>query len=161
MIIAKNSVVAFHYEVTDADNQQVIDSSEGREPLTYLHGANNIIPGLEEALEGKKEGDALDVTIAPAKAYGERKNEQVQQVPKDAFANIDNLELGMTVTAQTPQGPVNLIVTEVEEATVTVDGNHPLAGRTLAFSVKVDSVRDASEEEISHGHVHGPGGHDH
>lgn len=161
MNIAQHKVVTIHYKVTDVDSGQLIDSTENAEPMTYLHGAQNIIPGLENALEGKNVGDEVEVTVEPAEAYGERSDDRIQQVPLEAFKGIENVQPGMAVTAQTEHGPVNLIVTEVDEATVTVDGNHPLAGKSLNFSVTVDSIRDASEEEIAHGHVHGPDGHEH
>ena len=161
MTIAQQKVVSIHYKVVDVDSGETIDSSEGKEPMTYLHGAQNIIPGLEKALEGKSVGDELEVTIAPEDAYGEYSDERVQQVPMEAFQGVEKVEPGMAFTAQTEQGPINLVVTEVDEAVVTVDANHPLAGKSLQFSVKVDSVRDASEEELSHGHMHGEGGVEH
>lgn len=161
MTVAQHKVVTLHYKVTDVDSGQVIDSSENAEPLVYLHGAQNIIPGLENALEGKSVGDEIEVTVAPEDAYGERSDDRIQQVPMEAFRDIEKVEPGMAVTAQTEHGPVNLIVTEVDESTVTVDANHPLAGKSLTFNVTIKSVRDASEEEVAHGHVHGPEGHDH
>lgn len=161
MTIAQHKVVTIHYKVVDVDSGEVIDSSEGGQPMTYLHGAQNIIPGLEQALEGKQVGDEFEVTVAPADAYGEYSDERVQQVPMAAFEGVEKVEPGMAFTAQTEHGPVSLIVTEVDEATVTVDANHPLAGKSLQFSVKIESVRDASEEEMAHGHVHGEGGHHH
>jgi len=161
MTIAQHKVVTIHYKVSDSDSDEVIDSSENGEPMTYLHGARNIIPGLEQALEGKSVGDELEVTVEPADAYGERSDDRVQQVPIEAFQEMEKIEPGMAVTAQTDQGPINLVVTEVDETTVTVDANHPLAGKMLKFEVKIEAVRDASEEEMEHGHVHGPGGHDH
>ena len=161
MTIAQHKVVSIHYKVVDAASSEVIDSSEGGEPMTYLHGAHNIIPGLEKALDGKGVGDALEVTIAPAEAYGEYSEDRVQQVPIEAFAEMEKVEPGMMVTAQTEGGEVNLVVTEVDEATVTVDANHPLAGKSLSFDVTVDAIRDASEEEIAHGHVHDADGHNH
>ncbi|MCA6064634.1 FKBP-type peptidyl-prolyl cis-trans isomerase [Thalassolituus marinus] len=161
MTIAQQKVVTIHYKVVDVDSGEVIDSSEGGQPMTYLHGAQNIIPGLEQALEGKQVGDEFEVTIAPADAYGDYSDERVQQVPMEAFQGVEKVEPGMAFTAQTEHGPVNLIVTEVDETTVTVDANHPLAGKALNFSIKVESVRDASEEEMAHGHVHGEGGHHH
>lgn len=161
MTIAQHKVVTIHYKVVDVDSGEVIDSSEGGQPMTYLHGAQNIIPGLEQALEGKQVGDEFEVTVAPADAYGEYSDERVQQVPMAAFEGVEKVEPGMAFTAQTEHGPVSLIVTEVDEATVTVDANHPLAGKSLQFSVKIESVRDASEEELAHGHVHGEGGHHH
>ncbi len=161
MTIAQHKVVTIHYEVSDSDSDEVIDSSENSEPMTYLHGARNIIPGLEQALEGKSEGDELEVTIPPAEAYGERSEDRIQQVPMEAFQGMDKVEPGMAVTAQTEQGQINLVVTAVENDVVTVDANHPLAGKSLKFKVTVEQVRDASEEELAHGHVHGPGGHHH
>ncbi|MAX97748.1 MAG: peptidylprolyl isomerase [Oceanospirillaceae bacterium] len=161
MTIAQQKVVTIHYKVVDVASGETIDSSEGGQPMTYLHGAQNIIPGLEAALEGKSAGDELEVTIAPEDAYGEYSEERVQKVPMEAFEGVEKVEPGMAFTAQTEHGPINLIVTEVDEAVVTVDANHPLAGKSLQFSVKVESVRDASEEELAHGHVHGEGGHHH
>ena len=161
MTITQNKVVSIHYDVVDADSQESIDSSSGREPMVYLHGARNIIPGLEQALEGKAEGDAFDITVPAADAYGEHSEDRVQKVPREAFAEIGEVHPGLKVTAQTEMGPIELLVTEVGDEEVTVDANHPLAGKNLKFSVRVETVRDASEEEISNGHVHGPGGHQH
>ena len=161
MTIAQHKVVTIHYKVSDSDSNEVIDSSENGEPMTYLHGARNIIPGLEQALEGKAVGDELEVTVEPADAYGAHSDDRVQQVPIEAFQEMEKIEPGMAITAQTDQGQINLVVTEVNETTVTVDANHPLAGKKLKFEVKIEDVRDASEEEMAHGHVHGPGGHDH
>ncbi|QEM81109.1 MULTISPECIES: FKBP-type peptidyl-prolyl cis-trans isomerase [Halomonas] len=160
MQIAQNSVVAFHYTLTN-DAGEVLDSSEGREPLTYLHGAGNIIPGLEKELEGKSTGDKLVAKVAPAEGYGEVQDQLVQEVPRDAFQGVDNIEAGMQFQAQTQGGPLMVTVTKVEGDTVTVDGNHPLAGQTLNFDVEITDVREASQEEIEHGHVHGEGGHQH
>lgn len=161
MTIEENKVVSIHYKVVDAATGESIDSSEGAEPLTYLHGAQNVIPGLEKALEGKQIGDEFEVTVAAADAYGEYDEERVQQVPREAFTGVEEIEPGMVFTAQTEQGPVNLVVVEVNENEVTVDANHVLAGKSLKFDVKVETIRDASAEEIEHGHVHGPGGHQH
>lgn len=161
MTIAQHKVVTIHYKVVDTDSEEVIDSSENSDPMTYLHGARNIIPGLEQALEGKTVGDAFDVTVEAVDAYGEHHADRVQQVPMEAFQGMEKVEAGMGVTAQTDQGPINLVVTAVEGDVVTVDANHPLAGKSLKFSVSVEDVRDASEEELEHGHVHGPGGHEH
>jgi FKBP-type peptidyl-prolyl cis-trans isomerase SlyD len=168
MTIAQHKVVTIHYKVMDVDSDEIIDSSENSDPMTYLHGARNIIPGLEQALEGKSVGDEVEVTVQPAEAYGERSDDRIQQVPKEAFQEMEKIEPGIAVTAQTDavtaqtdQGQINLMVTEVDETTVTVDANHPLAGKSLKFEVKIEAVRDASEEELAHGHVHGPGGHEH
>ena len=160
MQIAQNSVVAFHYTLTN-DAGEVLDSSEGREPLTYLHGAGNIIPGLEKELEGRQAGDSLSAVVSPDEGYGEKQEQLVQEVPRDAFQGVEGIEPGMQFQAQTQGGPLMVTVTQVEGDTVTVDGNHPLAGQTLNFAVEIASVREASEEEVEHGHVHGEGGQEH
>ena len=160
MQIAQNSVVAFHYTLTN-DAGEVLDSSEGREPLTYLHGAGNIIPGLEKELEGRVAGDKLNVKVSPEEGYGEVQEQLLQEVPRDAFQGVESIEPGMVFTAQTQGGPVQLMVTGVEEDDITVDPNHPLAGKVLHFSGTVNEVREPTQEELDHGHVHGPGGHHH
>lgn len=152
--IEKDHVVSIHYTLKD-DDGVVIDSSEGQEPLVYLHGAGNIIPGLEAALTGKVLGDALNVSIAPADAYGEKEDELIQVVPRHLFQGADELEAGMQFQAQAPNGGVQVIqVLDVQDEDVTIDANHPLAGKTLHFSVAVEAVRDATAEELEHGHVH-------
>ncbi|MBB3183142.1 FKBP-type peptidyl-prolyl cis-trans isomerase SlyD [Halomonas fontilapidosi] len=160
MQIAQNSVVAFHYTLTN-DSGEVLDSSEGREPLTYLHGAGNIIPGLEKELEGHATGEKLQVKVSPEEGYGDVQPQLVQEVPRDAFQGVENVEPGMQFQAQTQGGPLMVTVTQVDGDTVTVDGNHPLAGQPLNFDVEIAEVREASEEEVEHGHVHGEGGHEH
>lgn len=160
MQIAQNSVVAFHYTLTN-DAGEVLDSSEGRQPLTYLHGAGNIIPGLEKQLEGRQTGEKLNVTVSPEEGYGEVQPQLVQEVPRDAFQGVESVEPGMQFQAQTQGGPLMVTVTKVEGDTVIVDGNHPLAGQKLNFDVEIAEVREASQEEIEHGHVHGEGGHQH
>ena len=160
MQISKHKAVAIEYTLTN-DSGEVIDSSEGQDPLTYLHGAGNLISGLEQALEGKSAGEELKVTISPEDAYGERIDELIQIVPRDRFEGADELEVGMRFHASSDHGETLVTITEVTEDEVTVDGNHPLAGETLHFEVKVVEVRDASEDEVAHGHIHGPGGHDH
>ena len=157
---ADRCVASFHYTLTN-DKGEVLDSSTGGDPMAYLHGQGNIIGGLEKALLGKKAGDKLKVTVAPGEAYGERRQELVQQVPKAAFQGVPEIQPGMAFTAQSNQGAMRVVVTAVEGDNVTVDGNHPLAGETLHFDVEIAEVRVASEEELSHGHVHGPGGHQH
>lgn len=153
-MIGENSVVSMHYKLTDNDGN-VIDSSEDMEPLTYLHGAGNIIPGLEKALLGKVEKDALTVKVSPEEGYGEVMQELVEAVPKGAFQGVDTIEVGMSFEAQDPNGQMQrIVVKKVEDDTVTVDVNHPLAGVELNFDVNIVSVREATEEEISHGHVH-------
>ncbi|MDR5859334.1 peptidylprolyl isomerase [Halomonas eurihalina] len=160
MQIAQNSVVAFHYTLTN-DAGEVLDSSEGREPLTYLHGAGNIIPGLEKEMEGRAAGDKLQAQVTPEEGYGEVQPQLVQEVPRDAFQGVENVEPGMQFQAQTQGGPLMVTVTKVEGDTVTVDGNHPLAGQQLNFDVEIAEVREASQEEIEHGHVHGEGDQEH
>ena len=160
MAIEKDKVVSIDYTLT-GDNGQVLDSSNGREPLAYLHGAGNIIPGLESALEGKDEGDELNVQIPPDQAYGQRDERMVQPVPRTAFQGVADIQPGMQFQAQTNAGPRLITVVGVEGDQVTIDANHPLAGATLKFDVKVVNVRDATSEEMSHGHVHGAGGHQH
>lgn len=160
MQIAERRVALFHYTLTN-DQGEVIDSSEGRDPLGYLHGAGNIVPGLEKAMEGKAAGDSFKVTVAPDEGYGNRNEDLVQQVPREMFQGVDDIQPGMRFQAESNQGPVSVIVTEVSDAQVTVDGNHVLAGENLNFAIEVTDVRDATQEEIDHGHPHGPGGHQH
>lgn len=160
MQIADRCVASFHYTLTN-DQGEVLDRSEADQPLHYLHGHGNLIPGLERALLGKQAGDRLNVTVAPADAYGERRPELVQRVPRAAFQGIDVIEPGMSFSAQSNQGPMRVVVTAVEADSITVDGNHPLAGETLHFAVEIVTVRAATDEELDHGHVHGPGGHQH
>ncbi|KAA0011252.1 peptidylprolyl isomerase [Billgrantia pellis] len=160
MQIAQNSVVKFHYTLTN-DAGEVLDSSDGRQPLTYLHGAGNIIPGLERQLEGRETGDKLNVSVTPEEGYGEVQPQLVQEVPRDAFQGVEAVEPGMQFQAQTQGGPLMVTVTKVEGDTVTVDGNHPLAGQKLNFDVEIADVREASQEELEHGHVHGEGGVEH
>jgi FKBP-type peptidyl-prolyl cis-trans isomerase SlyD len=158
--IGKNRVVTLNYTLRD-EQGAVIDTSTGRAPLAYLHGKGNIIPGLEEALDGKAAGDKLDVTVSPDRAYGLRDERLVQIVPRARFGEVEDLRPGMQVRANGPQGPRLVTVVRIDPDFVTVDGNHPLAGRTLHFSVEVAEVRKATHEEVSHGHVHGPHGHHH
>lgn len=154
MQIARDTVAAIDYKLTDSDGQ-VLDTSEGREPLSYLHGAGNLIPGLETALEGQTEGDSLTVTVQPEEAYGERDERLVQQVPMAAFEGVEQVEAGMRFQATDEQGQGRVVtVTEVDGDQVTVDANHPLAGQPLNFEVSVVEVRAATDEEIEHGHVH-------
>ncbi len=160
MHIDKNRVVTLHYTLRD-EQGVVIDSSSGRAPLSYLHGKGNIIPGLEQALAGKTAGDKLDVTVAPEQGYGRRDERLVQILARNLLGEVAELKPGMQVRATGPKGARLVNVVRVERDFVTVDGNHPLAGRTLHFSVEVADVRKATHEEVSHGHVHGPAGHAH
>lgn len=156
MQITKNTVASIHYTLRDNEGT-IIDSSDGRDPLHYLHGAGNLIVGMEEGLEGKSKGEKLNLKISPEKGYGEKDENLVQRVPHAAFG-AQEVKEGMRFS--TNQGGV-VTVTHVGLDSVTVDGNHPLAGVELNFDVEVMDVRNATSEEISHGHVHGPGGHHH
>lgn len=160
MQIGERCVAYFHYTLTGEDGQQ-IESSRDSQPMAYLHGKGNIIPGLEKALDGKSVGESLTVEVPPSDAYGERIDALVQAVPRSAFGGISDLQPGMRFQAETQQGPVPVVVTAVGDEEVTVDGNHPLAGQTLTFDVEITDVREASVEEVLHGHVHGVGGHEH
>jgi FKBP-type peptidyl-prolyl cis-trans isomerase SlyD len=156
MQIAKHKVASIHYTLTDNDGK-VLDSSAGREPLHYIQGIGNLIPGMEEGLEGKKQGDKVNLKVSPEKGYGVKDDKMVQRVPRSAFGGGD-IKKGMQF--QTDQGQV-VTVTEVGLNEITVDANHPLAGVELNFAVEVISIREATEDELAHGHVHGPGGHHH
>jgi FKBP-type peptidyl-prolyl cis-trans isomerase SlyD len=151
MKAARGNVVSLSYSLTD-DDGIVLDSTEGREPLSYLHGYGNIIPGLERELEGREGGYASQVTVEPEEAYGQPEPKAVFDVPmSDLPADMEFSE-GMEVVGETPQGPVRLTVTAVGEDSVTLDGNHPLAGKTLHFEVEVLSVREGTPEEKAQGH---------
>jgi len=160
MTVAKNKVVLIDYKLTN-NAGEVLDSSEGGEPLAYIHGIGNIIIGLEEALEGRQAGEALAVTIPPEKAYGVRDDAKIQAVPRRMFQGVADIQPGMQFHAQTQNGLEVVTVAAVTGDMVTVDANHPLAGETLNFDVSILEVREATEEELDHGHVHGPGGHHH
>lgn len=156
MQIAKHKVASIHYTLTDNDGK-VLDSSSGREPLHYIQGIGNLIPGMEEGLEGKKQGDKVNLKVSPEKGYGVKSDELIQKVPRSAFGD-QKIENGMQF--QTNQGGV-VTVTHIGLSEITVDANHPLAGVELNFAVEVLSIREATEDELAHGHVHGPGGHHH
>jgi FKBP-type peptidyl-prolyl cis-trans isomerase SlyD len=158
MKIAKDTVVTIDYTLTD-EQGMVMDSSVGQEPLTYLHGAGNLIPGLEAQLEGKSKGDEVKISVPPAEAYGEWDERKVLTVAREQFSGVDKLEVGMQFTAGGAQGEYFVTVTKIDGDRVTVDANHPLAGKTLNFDVRVLDVRSATPDELSHGHVHGPRGH--
>lgn len=163
MQIADQKVVTLDYSLKDNEGK-LIDSSEGRGDFVYLHGARNIVPGLESALEGKTAGDEVSVSVQPEEGYGERDNNLLQTVPKDMFEEGADINVGMQFHAQSPEGEMMIVtVVELEGDEVIVDGNHPLAGVPLNFDVKVVDIRDASAEELEHGHAHGADGehHDH
>ena len=160
MVAEKEKVVSFDYTLKD-DAGNELDSSEGHDPLSYLHGVGNIIPGLESALEGKSTGESLSVTVPPELAYGDRDEGLVGEIPKDQFDGIEDLAVDMQIQAETEDGPRLVTITAIEGETVTIDANHALAGMTLHFDVKLTEIRDATAEEIEHGHAHMPGGHCH
>ena len=155
MQITDKAAVSIHYTLTNPGGEQ-LDSSVGDEPLLYLHGMGNIIPGLEAALAGKSVGDKFNVSIEPAQAYGEIDPDMVQVVSKRMFEGME-LEIGMQFHADVNHGSGIITVTEIDGDDVTVDGNHPLAGETLIFAVEVMDVRPATADELAHGHVHGAG----
>lgn len=152
MQVADNKAVSIHYTLTD-DGGEVLDSSIGNEALVYLHGKGNIIAGLEQALHGKSAGDAFNVRIEPIDAYGEFMEERIQTVPRALFQGVDELEVGMQFHADV--GIITII--NIDGDDITIDGNHPLAGQALTFAVEVVAVRDATADELAHGHVHGAG----
>lgn len=161
MQISADKVVYFHYTLRD-DEQKVLDSSDGNDPLPYLHGHQNIVPGLESELEGLSVGDKKKVTVPPEQGYGERSDDAVQTVPITDLPDEIPREVGLQIFAEGPDGQhFPLWITAVTDETVTLDGNHPLAGQTLHFDVEITEVRAAEAEELEHGHVHGPGGAEH
>lgn len=160
MKITSNRVVLVHYTLKN-DAGDTLDSSAGGEPLAYLHGNGNLIRGLESELVGRVAGETLNVRIAPRDGYGEIDPSLVQNVPRSAFAGIDDIKIGMRFKTQTAHGPQFSVVTEVSDESIQMDANHPLAGQHLNFAVEITDVRDASHEELAHGHVHGAGGHHH
>jgi FKBP-type peptidyl-prolyl cis-trans isomerase SlyD len=157
MQITQDAVVSIHYTLTD-DAGTKLDSSDGT-PLAYLHGNGNLIPGLERELEGKSAGDKLSVKIAAADAYGEYDKSLVQRIPRRALKGVGNIRVGMQLHTQSAHGVRAVTVTQVAGDMVTIDANHPLAGQNQKFDVEIAEVRAATEEELAHGHVHGPGGH--
>ncbi|GAB3037776.1 FKBP-type peptidyl-prolyl cis-trans isomerase [Bowmanella dokdonensis] len=156
MNISPNKVVTMNYTVSTAEGVQ-IDASKKGKPMSFIHGHNFLIQGLEDALVGKAAGDSFEVEVEPAKAYGERHDELVQLVPKSMFEGMD-VEVGMQFRATTDDGEQSVMVIDVTDNEVVVDGNHPLSGVTLNFEVEILDVRDATEQELEHGHVHGPDG---
>ena len=155
MNISDKMAVSIHYTLTNNAGEK-LDSSIGAEPLAYLHGAGNIIAGLEDALNGKTAGDKFNVTIEPENAYGEKQAEMIQIVPKSMFDGMD-VEEGMQFQAEVSNGPGIITVVQIDGDEITIDGNHPLAGEALTFDVEVLHVRSATEDEVSHGHIQGAG----
>lgn len=154
MKIANQCVVSIHYTLTDTQGQE-LDSSRGQEPLTYLHGTDGLIPGLERELEGREPGEQFEATVQPEEAYGDVNPQLVQDVPLDVLDGIENLHVGMALQSKAPDGSVqNLRVDAISEETATLNANHPLAGAVLKFDVSVENVREATAEELEHGHAH-------
>jgi FKBP-type peptidyl-prolyl cis-trans isomerase SlyD len=156
----KDKVVSFHYRLSE-DSGSEIENSHEREPMAFLFGHRNIIAGLEKAMEGHVAGDQFDAVVAPADAYGERRDDFIQRVPKKYFHDAMHLRPGMTTVLNTRDGRRSVTVLKVGSSVVDVDLNHPLAGKTLRFGVEITDIRDATPEELEHGHVHGIGGHHH
>ena len=160
MIVEKDKVVAFHYTLKSAEGEQM-ETSRDKDPMSYLHGGNNIIAGLEKAMEGHAVNDEFSVTVEPEDAYGVRNENNVQRLPLKRLKGIGKVSVGQVLNMKTNKGQVQVTVLKVGRFNVDVDGNHPLAGKQLTFDVEVTDIREASEEELEHGHVHGPGGHQH
>jgi FKBP-type peptidyl-prolyl cis-trans isomerase SlyD len=160
MKISTGSVVLFDYTLTD-DDKEIIDSSTGSEPLAYIHGEGQIVPGLEKAMEGKGAGDVFQISIPAEEGYGLHDPENISIVPADQIEGGDELEEGMQLHTEGESGEETVLITKIEGNEVTIDGNHPLAGMTLHFDVTIRKVRAATQEEREHGHVHGAGGHQH
>ncbi|MFO6422351.1 peptidylprolyl isomerase [Motilimonas sp. KMU-193] len=158
-MIEKNTVVQFSYELTDADGT-LLETSNGQ-PIAYLHGQNNMLAGIEAALEGKAQGDEVKVTLAPKDSYGERQEDALQRIPVKHLQGANKWQPGMIAQVNTDNGPRQVTVVKVGKFMITVDTNHPFAGKTLTFDMKVTGVRPATEEEIAHKHAHGEGGHQH
>ncbi len=162
MKVEANKVVSFHYTVNDGSAEPIDSSRERGEPLTVLIGHGNIVPGLEKALLGRDVGERFEISVEPAEAYGERRANFTQRVPKKYFENAEALRPGMSTVLNTREAGARMVVVhKIGSSVIDVDLNHPLAGKTLAFDVEITDVRDASEEEIAHRHAHGTGGHEH
>ena len=160
MIAEKDKVITFHYTLTNAEGEQMESSREG-DPITYLHGANNIVTGLEKAMEGHAIKDSFTAKLEPEEAYGVRNENNIQRVPLKRLKGIGKISVGQILNLQTNKGQVQVTVLKVGRFNVDVDGNHPLAGQQLTFDVEIADIREASKEELEHRHVHGPGGHQH
>ncbi len=161
MNIADKKVVQFHYTLKD-DNGEVLESNEGMDPIAYLHGDNShILPGLKSALEGKAKGEKINVTLAPADAFGEVVENAQQRVPVKHLQGATKWKKGMVAVVHTEQGQRQVTVVKVGKFMATVDTNHPFAGKTVTFDIDISDVRDATQEELDHGHAHGVGGHHH
>lgn len=153
MQVEKNKVVEIDYTLKD-ENGDVLDSSEGRQPLSYIQGTGNLIPGVETALEGKGSGERVEITVPPETGYGVRDDSLVLTIEREKFGEVEDLKPGLRFRMDTPDGPMIFTVVKLDETEVLVDGNHPLAGMTLNFDITVQSIREATTEELEHGHVH-------
>jgi len=164
MSISANKVVSFHYRLSEVDGG-LLEESYGAEPTLYLHGHNNLLEALEEAMDGKGQGDKVSVAITPEQGYGERKDGAIQRIPIKHLTDHEKiknrLKPGMKVAVNTQNGPWEAIVLKVGKFNVDIDSNHPLAGKHLNFEIEITEVRDATKEELQHGHAHGVGGHHH
>ncbi len=160
MKITKNTVVSLEYTLKNNEGM-VLDSSVGREPLVYLHGVGALIPGLENKLEGAETGAKMNIEIQPEEGYGKSNPDMIHIVPKSGFQGDDEMQEGMQVQVETENGPLIATVTKIAGEDVTLDLNHPLADMILHFDVEIKDLREATADEISHGHAHGPGGHHH
>ena len=164
LTVTGDIIASVHYKGTLPENGDVFDSSEGREPLTFLVGHKQMIPGFEEEIMGAKVGETREFTLSAERAYGESDDTAVLEIPRAQFAQLEeeaSLEVGMQLVAQMPHGPSPFTITALTEEAVTADFNHTLAGQALTFSVEIVELREASDDEISHGHAHGPDGHHH
>lgn len=160
MSISTNSVVQFHYTLKDENGEQ-IETTSGKDPMAYLHGHNNIIPGLEKAMEGHVVGDTFSVTVKPEEGYGARKDNPLQRIPIKHLRGAKKWKPGMVAWVETEQGQRQVTVVKVGKFNADCDLNHPLAGKVLTFDVEIVELREATAEEKSHGHAHGVGGHHH
>ncbi len=161
MKIANKHVVGIEYVLKD-NKGEVLDTNEGGDPLLYIHGLGQIVNGLEKALEGRGAGDKVEVSVKAEDGYGEFDKELIQKIPRSEFKDMEPLEEGMEIVVETEEGEDQIMsISELSEKEVTLDGNHPLAGQDLHFQVTISSIREATAEEIEHGHAHGAGGHHH
>lgn len=161
LTVSKNIVASVHYTGTLPENGEVFDSSEGREPLTFLVGHNQMIPGFEEEILGAKTGEKREFTLTAERAYGDRDEAGVLQIPREQFAQLEaeaTLQVGLQLVAQMPHGPSPFTITELSDELITADFNHTLAGKSLTFAVEIVELRQANDDEVSHGHAHGPDG---
>lgn len=155
MKITDNSVVSVHYTLSN-DAGTILDQSTDDNPLIYLHGKGNIVPGLEKALTGQTTGTQLDITVAPDEGYGNREEYMVETVNRSMFEGLDEISVGKQFHAEGNTGPVVVTVTKIDGDDITIDGNHPLAGENLNFTIEIIAIREATEDELAHGHIHGP-----